>query len=91
MQFNLVNNKEQVVQFVWGGMALALGFISILGGCLQRLWRVRVLFLCGAFPWYLQAVLAVNGSFAYYVCVCACTRGFACLSVRCVGARALSH
>ena len=32
MQFNLVNNKEQVVQFVWGGMALALGFISILGG-----------------------------------------------------------
>ena len=34
MQFNLVNNKEQVVQFVWGGMALALGFISILGGVL---------------------------------------------------------
>ena len=32
MQFNLVNNKEQVVQFVWGGMALALGFISIFGG-----------------------------------------------------------
>jgi len=22
MQFNLVNNKEQVVQFVWGGVAL---------------------------------------------------------------------
>ena len=36
MQFNLVNNQEQVVQFVWRGvawrcMALALAFISILG------------------------------------------------------------
>ena len=41
MQFNLVNNQEQVAEFVWGGvalhcMALALGFISILAGCLQR-------------------------------------------------------
>ena len=37
MQFNLVNNQEQVVQFVWHGvalhcMALVLGFTSILGG-----------------------------------------------------------
>jgi len=37
MQFNLVNDQEQVVQFVWRGVALALGFTSILRGCLQRL------------------------------------------------------
>ena len=43
MQFNLVNDQGQVTQFVRGGgggvlrcMALALGFISILGVCLQR-------------------------------------------------------
>ena len=41
MQFNLVNDQEQIAQFVWRGMALrsvalALGFISILGVCLQR-------------------------------------------------------
>ena len=39
MQFNLVNDQEQVAQFVWRGMALrcvALAFISILGMCLQR-------------------------------------------------------
>ena len=45
MQFNLVNDQEQVAQFVrrgmaWygialRGMALALGFIA--GGCLKRL------------------------------------------------------
>ena len=37
MQFNLVNNQEQVAEFVWSCvalrcMALALGFISILAG-----------------------------------------------------------
>ena len=44
MQFNLVNDQEQVAQFVRRGvvwrcvdMALALGFISRVGGCLQRL------------------------------------------------------
>ena len=42
MQFNLVNDQEQVAQFVWRGvvlscMALALGSIGILGVCLQRL------------------------------------------------------
>ena len=60
MQFNLVNDQEQVAQFVrrgvawrgvawrgvawrgvaWRGVAwrgMALGFISILGRCLQRL------------------------------------------------------
>ena len=41
MQFNFVNDQEQVAQFVWRGVAwrcavLALGFISILGVCLQR-------------------------------------------------------
>ena len=51
MQFNLVNDQEQVAQFVWHGVAwrgvawhgvalrcmvLALGFISIMGVCLQR-------------------------------------------------------
>ena len=28
---------------------------------------MRVLFPCGAFPWRLRAVLAVSGSFAYYI------------------------
>ena len=28
MQFNLVNDQEQVAQFVRRGMALALGFIA---------------------------------------------------------------
>ena len=36
MQFNLVNDQEQVAQ-------LGLGFISILGGWLQLLWGGRVL------------------------------------------------
>ena len=76
----LVKDQEQVAQFVWRGVALcctalALGFISILGGCLQRLLRLHVLFPCGTFPWRLQAVLAVSGSFAYYACACACPRG----------------
>ena len=40
MQFNLVNDQEQVAQFVRRGIALqgvglALGFIA--GGCLKRL------------------------------------------------------
>ena len=51
---------------------------------------MRVLFACGAFPWRLLAVLAVSGSFAYYALAFACPRGFAWLSVRCVGARVLS-
>ena len=54
MQFNLVNDQEQVAHFVclaWRGvalrcMALALGFISILGrgggGCLQYFLSVCV-------------------------------------------------
>ena len=55
MQFNLVNHLEQVVQFVWRGVelrcrALALGFISILGACLQHLYCGCVLSPCGAFP-----------------------------------------
>ena len=41
MQFNLVNDKEQVAQFVgrgvaWCSVALALGFIAGGGGCLKR-------------------------------------------------------
>ena len=51
---------------------------------------MHVLFLWVAFPWRLQAVLAVSGSFAYYACTCTCPRGFAWLSVRCVGARVFS-
>ena len=65
MQFNLVNDQEQVAHFVclaWRGvalrcMALALGFISILGrgGVPAVLFkRVCVLFPCGAFPWHLR-------------------------------------
>ena len=56
--------------------------------------RACIIFMW-CFPWRLQAVLAVSGSwllysFAYYACTCACLRGFAWLSVRCVGARVLS-
>ena len=51
---------------------------------------MRVLFACGAFPWRLLAVLAVSNSFAYFACTCACPRGFAWLSVWCVGAQVLS-
>ena len=72
-------------------MVLALGFITILGVCLQRFLACACVTLaCEAFPWRLMAVLAVSGSFAYYACGFACPRGFAWLSVRCFGARVLS-
>ena len=110
MQFNLVNDQEQVAQFVWRGVAwrgvawrgvawrcvalrgvaLALGFISILGVCLQRFLACACIICMRGFSGRLLAVLAVSGSFAYFVCACACPRGFAWLSVLCVGARVLS-
>ena len=42
MQFNLVNDQEQVAQFVWRGvalrcMALALGFIIFLFGVIYTI------------------------------------------------------
>ena len=100
MQFNLVNDQEKVVQFVWCGVVwrgvawrgvaqrcvawrLALGFTSILRGCLQRLQRGRVVSPCGAFPVRRRAVLGVSGSFAYQACSCACPHGF-CLAQRSV-------
>ena len=87
MQFNLVRDLEQVVQYVWHGVALicralALGFISILGVCLQHLYRGCVLSPYGAFPRRLWVVLAVSRSLA-------CPHGFAWLSIRCGGARVL--
>ena len=82
----------------WCSVALALRFISILGVgpaafsmCVQYL---HVGFSRGIFPavypWRLLAVLAVSGSFAYYMYAFARPRGFAQLSVRCVGAQVLS-
>ena len=67
MQFNLVNDQEQVAQFVRHGMALALGFISIVrgGGVLAAFVAWACISLWGAFPGRLQAVLAVSCSYAY--------------------------
>ena len=69
MQFNLVNDQEQVAQFVRHGMALALGFISIVGGGGGGVLAAFVAWACislwGAFPGRLQAVLAVSCSYAY--------------------------
>ena len=94
MQFNLVNDQEQVAQFVWHGVALhcvtgvSVRVYQYFGGVPAAFFSV--LFACGAFPGHLLAVLAVSGSFAYFVCACACPRGFVWLSIRCVGTRVLS-
>ena len=78
MQFNLVNDQEQVAQFVrrsiaWRsvawcsvalrGVALALGFVA--GGCLKCFVVQGFIGLCGACPGRVRAVLVVSGSFAY--------------------------
>ena len=73
MQFNLVNDQEQVAQFVrrgvaWRGVALrgvalALGFVA--GGCLKRFVAQGFIGLWGACPGRFRAVLVVSGSFAY--------------------------
>ena len=73
MQFNLVNDQEQVAQFVrrsvaWRsvagrGVALALGFVA--GGCLKRFVARGFIGLWGACPGRFRAVLVVSGSFAY--------------------------
>ena len=91
MQFNLVNDQEQVAQFAWRGVAWrSVRVYQYFGGVSAAFFSVCVLFACGAFLGGLLAVLAVSGSFAYFVCVCACPHGFAWLSVQCVGARVLS-
>ena len=101
MQFNFVNKLHSLSGVAWHGvvwhcMALALGFIRILGRGVPAAFLARTcIIFMWCFPWRLQAVLAVSGSwllysFAYYACTCACPRGFAWLSVRCVGARVLS-
>ena len=102
MQFKLTTRSKlySLSGVAWHGMAwcgvalhcmvLALGFISILGGCLQHLYHGRVVSPCGAFPGSLRAVLVVSGSFTYQACACACPRGCAWLSVWCGGACVLS-
>ena len=81
MKFNLVNDQEQVAQFVRRGIAwrsisvaLALGFVA--GGCLKRFVAWGFIGLWGACPGRFRAVLVVSGSFAYYTCACAWPRGF---------------
>ena len=87
MQFNLVNDQEQVAQFVWRGVAL--GFISILGVCLKRFLACA----CVTCMWGFSVASSGSSSgqrfFAYYACAFACPRGFAGL-IRCVGTRVLS-
>ena len=73
MQFNLVNDQEQVAQFVQHGVAwrsVALHGISIMvissgGGVPAALVTWPCISPWGAFPGCLWAVLAVSGSFAY--------------------------
>ena len=85
MQFNLVNDQEQVAQFVrrgvaLQGVALALGFIA--GGCVPAALEAWAFInLWGAFPGCFRAVLEVSGSFAYYAYVCAWPRGFGLANV----------
>ena len=89
MQFNLVNDQEQVAQFVWRGVAwhgvawgsvalhgVSVRVISIEGGVPAALVVWACISPCGAFPGRVRAVLAVSGSLAYYACACACPRGF---------------
>ena len=72
MQLNLVNDQEQVAQFVWRGvawrgvgwrgvalqgMALALGFEAFVVRVFIGPW--------GACPGHFWAVLAISGSFTY--------------------------
>ena len=81
MQFNLVNDQEQVAQFVrhgmawhgmaWHGMAwhgVAWRGVSIrvyCGRCLKCLQHGCFVGLWGACPGHFRAVLAVSSSFAY--------------------------
>ena len=71
MQFNLVNDQEQVAQFVqrgmvWRSVALhGVRVISIAGGVPAALVAWACISPWGAFPGCLWAVLAVSGSFAY--------------------------
>jgi len=71
MQFNLVNDQEQVAQFVRRGvalccMALALQLLVLRWG---RVPAALVAWVCisplGAFAGLVWAVLVVSGSFAY--------------------------
>ena len=68
MQVNLVNDQEQVAQFVqrgvaWRGVALALGFIA--GGVPAALVAWVFISPWCACPVSFRAVLAVSGSYAY--------------------------
>ena len=77
MQFNLVNNQEQVAKFVrsgvaWHGvawrcvgMALAFGFISSVGGVSAAFAAWGWISPWGAFLGRLPTVLGVSGSLAY--------------------------
>ena len=96
MQFNLVNDQEQLAYSLSG---VALHGVSVRvyqyfffffgGGRVPAAFLARIISMW-RFSWHLRAVLAVSGSFAYYACTCVCPRGFAWLSIRCVGAPVLS-
>ena len=70
MQFNLVNDQEQVAQFVWRGvawrcMAGSIRVYQYFGGVPAASVAWACISPCGAFRGHLRAVLAVSGSFAY--------------------------
>ena len=66
MQFNLVNDQEQVAQFVRHGVALRGGALAFVAGeCLKRFVARGFIGLWGACPGRFRAVLVVSGSFAY--------------------------
>ena len=71
MQFNLVNDQEQVAQFVRRSVAwrsVAGRGVSVrvcCGECLKRFVAQGFIGLCGACPGRFRVVLVVSGSFAY--------------------------
>ena len=66
MQFNLVNDQEQVAQFVRRSVAgRGVSVRVCCGGCLKRFVARGFIGLWGACPGRFWAVLVVSGSFAY--------------------------
>ena len=77
MQFNLVNDQEQVAQCVRRGMAWRrVAGHSIRVYCRGRPEAFVAWVFCFACPGHFRAVLAVSGSVAHWACTCAWPRGF---------------